>query len=578
MNFKITKIEKIKKHAEFDTDYMQNLHVCRLFITPDEKKRGDYCFYHCKNECYKKQKFYFEQYVCMIRNPQTMYLEYVKGEITYVKPTEMLARYKEIDIFLNKWLKDTKKKVFSKLDFYPDISQCPEDVYNIFNGFSIEKIDLEQKEKDELIKPILQHFKDCFESEEVVNYIIRQFAHTIKYPMDKSSNGVSVVIQGEQGTGKSFTIDEMLIPLIGEKYYTYTCKPSDLAGDHSEAMTNKLVVTLDEVNGKTSFDIAEVLKSFITQTKLIVNPKGIRPYTVNNWCRYWFTTNRKVPLKIEIGDRRYFATRMLETHKNDIAYYKNLSTYMKRKDVLSAWFDYLNSQDVKDYDFKSNRPYSKIYSEMIEASVSNITKFLHDFALPLMTEEDKTYYISATEFFKKYCDWKERTKHKDEYTSTAFGRDISSHQGISKKRETQGFIYKIDIEEIINYFKKNNLFGYHVKDLEIEISEVDKLRAIIKEQQKEILELKAKLENKQSKHTINIDYDSDDDRDIKITYDIFKKTKSIKGDDKVRKEGNIYVNIETDEKYDPDEDKPTICDDKYNIYNDFNNERKYFDI
>lgn len=535
MNFKIIKIEQIKRHEEFDADYMQNLHVCKLVVTPDERKRNEYCSYLCKNECYKKQKYYFEQYVCLVRNPETIYIERVKNTITEIRSTAMVARYKANSLFLNKWLLDTKKKTFSRIDFYPDISKCPKDVFNKFNGFPVEKIDLDQQQKDELMKPILQHFNDIFESAEVVNYIIKQIAHTIKHPMDKASNGVSIILQGNQGSGKSSFVDDIIVPLIGEKYYSYTCRPSDIAGEHSEAMENKLVVVLDETNAKTSFDIAEVLKSFITQTKLKVNPKGIRPYDVNNWCRFWFTTNRKVPLKIEVGDRRYFAVKMLDTHKNDISYYKNLATYIKRKDVLSAWFDYLMSQDVENYDFKANRPNTKIYNDMIEASVSNITKFLHDFALPLMTEENKTYHISATELFKKYCDWKEKTKHKDEYTSTAFGREISSHQGISKKRVPEGIIYKIDVEEIIKYFKKNKLFGYDVEEVENDMSEVDKLREIIKQQQKEINELRAKLEIKQLNYSIKVDcdydYDSDDDRDIKITFDIFKKPKKVEKSD-----------------------------------------------
>ena len=57
MNFKITKIEKIKKHAEFDTDYMQNLHVCRLLITPDEKKEVIIVFTIVKMNVIKNKNF-----------------------------------------------------------------------------------------------------------------------------------------------------------------------------------------------------------------------------------------------------------------------------------------------------------------------------------------------------------------------------------------------------------------------------------------------------------------------------------------------------------------------------------------
>ncbi len=156
------------------------------------------------------------------------------------------------------WMRIDDKLTYSSLDFYPDKSKCPKDIYNIFNGYKItnthKKVD--DKTKKQLLKPILDHFYDSFEIKEVVNYILHQFAHSLQFPMDKSRNGVSLVIQGEQGTGKSFIIDEILMPLFGEKCYFYTCKPSDFAGDQSEAMPNRLIVTLDEVNGKTSFDIA----------------------------------------------------------------------------------------------------------------------------------------------------------------------------------------------------------------------------------------------------------------------------------------------------------------------------------
>ena len=54
MEFKIIKIEEIKKHNEFDTIYMKQLHVCASFLTKDEKKEQCYRSAQCKNN--SKQK------------------------------------------------------------------------------------------------------------------------------------------------------------------------------------------------------------------------------------------------------------------------------------------------------------------------------------------------------------------------------------------------------------------------------------------------------------------------------------------------------------------------------------------
>tara|TARA_R110000850_G_scaffold276694_1_gene419704 strand:- start:21 stop:1667 length:1647 start_codon:yes stop_codon:yes gene_type:complete len=521
MNFQITEINQIKKHNEFSDTYMCNLHVCAKFITKDEIKEKKYCSEHCKNECFKKQKHYFEQYVCFVRNPEALYIERVKdGDITYIKPPAMAARYATISNFVQRWMKITTKRSYSKIGFFPDVSKCPKDEYNTFDCMgalkTYVKVDKEQRKK--LLKPILQHMDDSFETKEVVDYIIKQFAHAIKFPMDKKLNGVSIIIQGSQGSGKSFTIDEMLVPLMGDRYYYYTCKPSDISSEHSEAMPNKLVLTLDEVSAKSSYDISELLKSFITQTTLQVNPKGIRPYQVHNYCRLWFTTNSKNPLRIELDDRRYFATKFQNTHINDITYFRELSAYMKKPEVLSAWYDYLMDIDVETYDFKKNRPESSIYTEMVEASVSHIMKFVAE----LLNHEGKseeTFTSNANKIFTRYKQWKETTNHKDEHNTTSFGRELTNIAGVTKKRGSDSIQYSIDFKAIKEYFAGKKLFGFG-SDTVVEISENDKLHEIIKRQQEELSELR-KLSS-QPIIDITEDYEDFDH----ITINIFKKDKN----------------------------------------------------
>lgn len=546
MNIKIIDTADIEIHDSFNKSYLKQLHVCQQFVTKEEQKNNKYCSEHCKNECYKKQKIYFEQYVAEIRNPELVYVERNSKTdlLTYIKPCGMNKRYTSSQKFINIWLHDVNNASFNVMDFYPDKTQCPKEVYNIFNGYAVEKIyvkDQTKEQKEELLKPILKHFCDIFESDETVNYILKHFANTIQHPQRKV--GVSVVIQGNQGTGKSFIIDEMLVPLIGDNLYYYTCKPADIGGDHAEGQCNKLVVTVDELNAKRSFDISELLKSFITQKKLTVNPKGIRPYEVKNFCIYYFTTNSKTPLKIELGDRRYFATRMLDTYKNNGAYYKQMSKYMKRPDVLTAWYDYLVNIDVEDYDYIENRPESKIYNDMKDACTSNIVKFMNDTFMKLDDDFDDVQTMRSGKMFAKYNDWKSATNHKDEHNTTSFGREITGIKGIKKDRDSKGNIYKIDIKELMQYFKANKLFG-NTKTDEDDICEMDKLRKIITRQQAELSQLRQEMAVLKTVNVnINIsdktcksevDYDSDNDNDhIKyITNNFF----NIKKDKEKKKE------------------------------------------
>jgi hypothetical protein len=99
--------------------------------------------------------------------------------------------------------------------------------------------------------------------------------------------------------------------------------------------------------------------------------------------------------------------------------------------------------------------------------------------------EDHIEKVGATSLFTLYTNWKAKTNHKDEHNTTSFGREITSIEGIVKERKTDGIIYKIEIKAIKKYFANNNLFGYEKPETP-ELSEIEKLREIIKNQKLEI--------------------------------------------------------------------------------------------
>ena len=95
--------EPLQMHGEFNKSHMNMLHVCKSYKTVEENKKHKYCSEHCKNNCYEKQKQYFEQYTSEVRNPELTYLERIprNNSVTYIKsPCNMISRYQTFEEFI----------------------------------------------------------------------------------------------------------------------------------------------------------------------------------------------------------------------------------------------------------------------------------------------------------------------------------------------------------------------------------------------------------------------------------------------------------------------------------------------
>ena len=63
----------------------------------------------------------------------------------------------------------------------------------------------------------------------------------------------------------------------------------------------KLLVNLNECEGKDTFDFEGKIKSFITEDIITVNPKNVRPYSIANMARTVITTQKPnfVPIDVK---------------------------------------------------------------------------------------------------------------------------------------------------------------------------------------------------------------------------------------------------------------------------------------
>ena len=154
------------------------------------------------------------------------------------------------------------------------------------------------------VTPFLNHLTALFPNENDRNHLIAYMAHNIKFPGHKLF--WAPLVQGAEGMGKNL-IKRTMEHAMGEGYF-YQPAARDLAEGGAKFngwMEKKLFFLVDEIKTDDRGDITEVLKPFITETKLEIQGKGKDQKmgdTPGNWM---FFSNHKDAIPITLNTRRH---------------------------------------------------------------------------------------------------------------------------------------------------------------------------------------------------------------------------------------------------------------------------------
>lgn len=507
--FLIEKDERIKIDIEELNEFMSvRNHKVKFIIKPMEKLLNI-----PKNILYKKRQEYdeelrqkyeelkekFERKTAKILNPFVYITTDINGEKCFEKNSNIKGKFidwKESTqndkvlkfpfhtdtgkpkTFIENYINDPTKKIFDKIDFIPSKTECPDNVYNLFDGFEVFKIDKVNTYK-ETTKPrfekLLGHFKFLVNdgSEDVdkyFDYVMQIFAHMILNPMEKTK--VLPVFKSKEGWGKNIMTDYIGKEIMGDKYHLETRNASkEIFGDFNGIMAEKLFVVFDEADPDETKIFYEKLKGEITNNKFILKRKGIENTTIKSFVNYVSTTNNEGTIKISKTNRRFSmfeCTQPKPTHE----YFEELNfsedSIMKDKEVKLMFVEYLESIFNKNYDF-SNIPKSNYYKRSAELCKVPIDDFLNDFyqkrfndidcePFKYMKGKKKDHYnILTKEMYNDYKSFLNETN--GEIVSQQKFKALLLEKEIFKlDRNLHGseLIYKKDI--LVDYLKKNDIF------------------------------------------------------------------------------------------------------------------------
>jgi hypothetical protein len=349
---------------------------------------------------YDQKKIYFETFVAKILRPDPVYV-YIEQEtdvgedLCFYTENKIINTFNHLKSgvfndkgeekkFVTVWIGDETIRLYNKMDFLPynDKQPIPKHIFNLFRGFNPNKdAEYDYSKKDKILKPFLDlGLELCGGDKTHFDYLMKYIADIIQNPQIK--NPIAFIIKGKHGTGKNVWLYAVGL-ILGIQHYISSSNPKDFFGEYAEGFYHKLLVNMNECEGKDTFDFEGRIKSFITEDKITLNRKFVQPITIMNLARLIIFTNKTNPIPIDIRskDRRYVVYDTTDKYlstKYGTDFWKSLINHFKKPEFISCLYDYLNDMDIDGFDWKNKRPITKAYLQMCKLYVPAEILFLEN--------------------------------------------------------------------------------------------------------------------------------------------------------------------------------------------------------
>jgi hypothetical protein len=349
---------------------------------------------------YSEIKKDFETEVAMIKDPAHFIILRSYG-FQRIPKNDLFTLYAHLTFgkkrksFVAEWLKDANKKCYDKIDFLPPPLYCPDNIFNLWRGFPIEKTKLYPYTADDL-----QPFFDLVmlmanNDQKAYDYLIKWNADIIQNAGRKT--GTAVVLKGAQGAGKN-TYAKIQKKLFSEEYYIDTKDPKkDIFGDYNNLTNNKLLINFNESESKDTFANKANIKDMITEPTENVREKYVKSITIKSFVRLQFLSNEYIVVKLEDGDRRFVILEVSDEKKGDTDYWKKINKWLDDDFNIRKLFDYLCKVDITNFEWEKERPITEAYLETMDSCKSNELKFLdellHDWKVGEKEKQISNKYI-----------------------------------------------------------------------------------------------------------------------------------------------------------------------------------------
>ena len=290
--------------------------------------------------------------------------------------------------FLPEWIKDESRRSYERIDFIPSHQKCPDHIYNLFSGFAVEEEQqlemangyIDDEECLRLIEPFLLHCDVLCGGDRT--YLMKQLAQLFQHPDVKTNVGMlfrdmGTLLREGGGTGKNVWWD-FIGSLLGSKYYHTVSDNSTLYGDFNSMFEGKLLIFIEEADGKDNHKNNDKLKSMGSMKKRTINKKGVAQYEVGEYARLVGATNGRNPIPTRDGQTRWAFFDVDTKYRGNKGYFDTLVKATTDRRARVAFFQYLMRLDTwkTPIEFSTNVPITPAFVDVRQMNAPPILKWL----------------------------------------------------------------------------------------------------------------------------------------------------------------------------------------------------------
>lgn len=193
--------------------------------------------------------------------------------------------------------------------------------YNLWRGFA------EKPEPGDcsLYYSHLEH-NICSGNEAHFKYLLDWLARNVQDPGGERP-GVAVVLKSpEFGTGKGVAATQF--GMIFGPHFRHITNGLQIVGRFNSHLKECVLCFVDEGVWGGDKQAAGVLRGLITETKMMIEPKGIQAFPVDNHMSFIIASNNEWVVPAGFDDRRFFVLDVSPAHKQDTDYFGALVDQM----------------------------------------------------------------------------------------------------------------------------------------------------------------------------------------------------------------------------------------------------------
>lgn len=290
------------------------------------------------------------------------YKEIAVNELSYSDNIKKISLLKD-------WV-SRECKLIHNLSYQPSDEMIFEEdnklFFNIYKKSKLLKQECSKKEFPHIKRLMLNLVGN---NEEEFYYFINWIGWQIQNPLKRLPT--SIILQGEQGTGKTQFCELVLKKLFASNFMEIG--QTEINNDHNDFILGKQLIVANEViHNDNKFLVPDKLKRYVTDEYLSINKKYKDTIYCRNFSQWIFVSNNDMPLKIDKGDRRYtiFKSKKLT---NGFELIGNLINNLQEE--LEGFVYYIKNLNI-DYDYVSTPLMNEAKKDLIKLSQNSVEEFI----------------------------------------------------------------------------------------------------------------------------------------------------------------------------------------------------------